>query len=92
MLKRDKKRLQGKGLGLIVATAIAVTFFYKWMDFMRFIWPTYMEIKTKYEMNPFYHIAIYTNSQHIFIYVFGNFILYFIYTGKYEIFEKERSR
>lgn len=75
-----------------MAIILATVFFTQWIPFMKYIWPSYMQLKEDYNIHPIWHIALYTTTQHCLIYLIGNIMFYFIYTGKYEIFERERAR
>ena len=92
MIERDARRQHNKGFGLLVAAAIAYLFFTNWMELMRMAWPWYMQIKTDYELNPVYHIALFTIPNHIINYTVANLIMCVIYKSKLQIFERERSR
>ena len=92
MIKRDARRQQSKGFGLLVAAAIAYFFLTYWMELLRMAWPWYMQIKTDYQMNPVYHIALFTIPNHIINYTVANLIMCVIYKSKLQIFESERSR
>ncbi len=59
---------------------------------MKYIWPSYMKLRDDYDIHPIWHIALYTTTQHCFIYITGNILFYFIYTGKYQIFECQRAK
>ncbi len=51
-----------------------------------------MKLRDDYDIHPIWHIALYTTTQHCFIYITGNILFYFIYTGKYQIFECQRAK
>lgn len=92
MIDRDIKRFQGKGLGLVVAWAIAIAWLTQWMEVMRYIWPAYMQIADDYHVSPFAHTFIFANLMHCCNFLIGNILCYFVYTCKLPFFEKDRSR
>ena len=60
LFERDIRKIKSQGAGFLVAVAIAVAFFCKWMDFMRAIWPSFMQLKTDYNLDEIPHIVCFS--------------------------------
>ena len=48
---------------LLIAMTIATAFYTYWMDFMRLIWPVYMQFQIDHEIPTVIHSGIYTVMQ-----------------------------
>jgi hypothetical protein len=87
MLSREIRRFYNNRKGLLVAIVIAITFFYSWIKIMKYMWPSYMKLKTDYNLPNMVHLGLYTTSQHLIVYCLGNMICYVLYVSKIPIVE-----
>ncbi len=78
-------------MSLIIAMTIATAFYSYWMDFMRLIWPVYMQFQIDYEIPSAIHSGIYTVVQAGVLIIFGCALFSIFYIGKIEFIEKYRS-
>lgn len=76
---------------LIIALTIATAFYAYWIDFMRLIWPVYMQLQTDYGMPTALHSGIYTVVQGACIITLGSALFSILYIGKIPFIEKYRS-
>jgi len=90
MIKREFNRYKDNGIGIVnitVSVLISLAFYSFWMEYMKFIWPSYMQLKEDYNLTSITHFGLLLEF-HGFVTLWGcSAILYFVYTSKLPFFE-----
>ena len=93
LLERKFKRYRQMGPGwILVSSLLALCFFNLWMPFCKLLWPSYMQLAETYQLQPYVHTNLWTTAMVQIMWWGTSLIFYFIYVGKYPLFEQWRSR
>lgn len=93
LLAREIERFQKSGLtALVVAALIAGLFIFKWIDFIKIIWPAYMNLHYDYHIPSIIHSGLFTVFQSAIILVLGSILCFFFYWGRFPYIEKFRAK
>ena len=79
------------GFGLFFGLIQWIAFLYGWPRFAAFIWPTYLKIKSDYNISDANYFIICGMLEVTLILVVGNIYYFILYKGNYKFIEQYKA-